>query len=438
MEEILVAAYIAFFCYLIRKIRFFRDLGIRTGWLQTAFIAKVAAGCLLGILYTVYYTDPTTSDTLKFFKDSEILFNTLYTEPLHFVKMLTGIGGNDPELRPYYEEMQAWLNKDVLFNDNKTIIRLNAFFRFFSLGYYNVHVVLLNFISFTGLICLYKVFSRVLKEDHPVLFLFLFFYPSLLFWGSGLLKDGLLLFALGLMLLSFHSILAGERNRMMYVYFSVALFLLLFTKFYIIMTVLPGVIAWTAARKNNGWKAAAVFTTVYCAFIVAGFNLWRLLPAYNLADIIYWKQHNFFVLAEMTHARSVIDIPELDYGAMSIVINSPMAFFNALTRPGIFDDLSNPMIAPAAIENTLLLLYTAWLFIARRKKQAGPVQPLHLFSIAVVLLLLTLIGLITPILGAMVRYKIAIYPFLFFLIFTFTENRKTRLRTICRNGNLND
>ena len=44
--------------------------------------------------------------------------------------MFTGIGGNDPELRHYYESMNAWLNKDVLFNDNKTIIRLNTFFRF--------------------------------------------------------------------------------------------------------------------------------------------------------------------------------------------------------------------------------------------------------------------------------------------------------------------
>src|SRR6188474_3501458 len=149
MEFILTLAYAVLFFYFIRKSKFFSDANI-SPWLPGAlFLLKCISGIILGLIYTVYYTNHNDTDTFKFFTDSKILFDTIYTRPKDFVRMLTGINDMAPELYPYYEKMNSWLNTNPFFNDNRTIVRLNAFFRFFSMGYYNVHVVFINFISFT-------------------------------------------------------------------------------------------------------------------------------------------------------------------------------------------------------------------------------------------------------------------------------------------------
>ena len=104
---ILVLAYSALFIQVIRRNGFFQLENIPTTWLQIAFLAKVIAGSCLGWLYFSYYHDEHTGDTIKFFRDSEILFNTIHTNPRHFFMMFTGIGGSSPELRHYYESMSA-------------------------------------------------------------------------------------------------------------------------------------------------------------------------------------------------------------------------------------------------------------------------------------------------------------------------------------------
>ncbi|MFM7217506.1 MAG: hypothetical protein ACKO1U_05765 [Bacteroidota bacterium] len=421
IQASLIVGYTALFLWVINRNALYRLKDIHPIWLTLAFIAKIGAGCFIGWLYYGYYADATTADTIKFFNDGNLLFSTIHHHPRHFLMMLTGIGGKSAELTPYYEQMSAWLNKDVLFNDNKTIIRLNAFFRFFSLGNYYVHVVFINFISFTGLICLYRTFESHLRGKGGSLFLALMFYPSLLIWGSGLLKDGLLLFALGVLLFTFDRVLSGNRKRIYLVCLAGSLFLLLFTKFYVIAAILPGLTAWLLLKNADRKWTMPGFMLVYLVFLLIAFNLYRLNPGWNLSDMIYWKQKNFLMQADLTHAGSKIQIPELGLGAWSILTNAPGALLRALVRPGLFDDLSNPMVLMAAIENTLLLLFVAYLLFLRREQPAARPEPITAFSLLTTIVLLTLIGLITPILGALVRYKVVALPFLAYLVLRYSK-----------------
>ena len=144
MHILLTCAYVAAFVYIIRKWSFFKSEGIPASWATYLFLFKIVAGVILGLIYTYHYTDPKTTDTFKFFNDSTILFQSIWTHPYDFFRMLTGYDAESEELRSYYLRMDAWLNTNLLFNDNRTIIRLNAIFHFFSLGYYYIHVVFLN------------------------------------------------------------------------------------------------------------------------------------------------------------------------------------------------------------------------------------------------------------------------------------------------------
>jgi hypothetical protein len=426
MEPLLCAAYAALFLHLIRRSGFYRDPEIPSVWMQVAFLAKVAAGIALGWIYYHHYRDRYTSDTIKFFDDSGILFETLRTRPWDFFRMLTGIGGDAPELRPYYERMSAWLNTDVLFNDNKTIIRLNTVFRFFSCGYYYVHVVLINILSFTGIYAMYRTMADFSAGRKRLLFVAVFFLPSLLFWGSGLLKDGLMLFALGFLVRSYSSWMNGNRSVKNLSVLGGSLFLLLFTKFYVIMTVLPGLLAWRLAGNTSGYRTLAIFTLTYASLMILGFNLYRIWPNYDLSELIYWKQHNFLAQADRLLPASRIQIPVLDHGIASILLHAPGALVRSLIHPAITDHPDQPLVLATAIENMLLLGFLGITWFRCRANNPTTWKSIHFFSLFMCLIILTLIGLITPVLGALVRYKIVVYPFLLFVWIQLMDAEKSK------------
>lgn len=420
MEWILVTGYTFLFIALILKVPGFKVLDIPPAWLVAVFSLKVLCGIALGLTYTYIYTDRSTSDTFKFFDDSKIIFNSLSTNPYDFLRMFTGFDGNAPELRHYYVQMNAWLNTDVMFNDNKTIIRLNVLFHFFSMGKYYVHVVFINFISFIGLFCIFKTFQSCINYPGKILFAGTFLLPSVMFWGSGLLKDGLLLFALGILLVSFKRILLEEKSIKNIIMFFISITLLVFTKLYVIIILFPGLLAWYWSRNESGIRVFIKFCAVYLLYLVLAFNIHHIAPKYNVTDLVYWKQKNFNTLAELTNAKSVIKIPQLEHGIISIIKNSPVAFLTALSRPFLTDIKGNFLILLSALE-TVFILMLCFLAILFRKKANVPIKPFLVFSFFFVLLLFTLSGLITPILGALVRYKVPALPFLMFLILPFID-----------------
>ena len=433
MHLILVIIYTVLFLYLIRRMKFFSLEEINPTFVSIVFLLKIAAGCCLGLVYTYYYTDRSTADTFKFFDDGKILADVLRTNPKHYFEMLTGIHSDSPELRTYYERMNAWYNIDVLFNDNHTLVRLNAIFHFFSFGYYYVHVVFINFISFCGLIALFRLFQSFLRSNQTSqknksneLFAGIMLLPSMLFWGSGLLKDGLLLFALGMLLYSLNKIISSKHSVTNIIAFAFCLLLLTITKLYVLIIIFPGIIAWYWSRNNLGRIILLKFICCYAIYLVLAFNVGEINNKYKIQDLIYYKQKNFYVLAENTKAKSVIQIDQVEPTAWSIIEHSPRAVLRVLTRPFVTDSRS-PLILMAALENIFILLILVVCMLTYRR--SGFInQPVFYFSVVFVLLMFSLIGLITPILGAMVRYKVPALPFLVFILVCMYDKEKFRKR----------
>ncbi len=424
MEIILVVAYTILFLFLIRRMKFFSLEEIQPRFVSVVFVLKIIAGCTLGLLYTYYYTNRMTADTFKFFDDGKILFNTFFTNPKHFFEMLTGINGKSPELTTYYETMNTWFNTDVLFNDNKTMIRLNAIFDFFSLGYYYVHVVFINFFSFTGLIALFRLFQSFQKNKSKEIFIVMMLLPSMLFWGSGLLKDGLLLFALGMMLYLFNRIVNKTCSNRHLIAFILSFFLLMMTKLYVLAAIFPGLIAWCWSRDDSMKKILFKFATCHLVYFMMVFNVGLVSDKYDITDIIYYKQKNFYTLAEYTNAKSLIHISQIEPTVWSVLKHSPEAVLRVFVRPFVTDS-SSPLILLSAFENILILVIILLCIVSFKKTEIIQ-QPIFYFSILFVLILFALIGLITPILGALVRYKIPALPFLMFVFISVSDLEKLR------------
>ena len=413
MQIILTATYCLLFLYVIRKLSFFRTDGIPVWMPGVVFFLKCISGILLGLIYTYYYTNHQDADSFKFFTDSKYMFDALYTKPYDFFRMFTGFDSNAPELRPYYLKMDAWLNTNPIFNDNKTIVRLNTFFRFFSLGYYYVHVIFINAISFTGLFCIFRSFIVYAPSKKTELFFLTFLLPSVMFWGSGLLKDGLLIGGFGIFLYAFVRIIHHGLSVKRMIALIAGAWILFMTKVYVIAIILPGIFAWWIARNSNGTKAVIIFLLSYIIYLGIGFNIYRFDPDINLAAEIFYKQKNFIEFAEQ-HSATMITLPRIECSGISVLQHAPHALSNTLFRPFLTDYPGNPLILLASVENLFIMLLILLCLISIDMKK-NKTNAFVMFNLAFILLLFVLIGLSSPVLGAIVRYKIIALPSLMFV-----------------------
>jgi len=403
------------------------------------FIIKVLTGVIVSLIYTYYYTDRSTADIYKYFDDSKVMYDALYRKPLDFFRMLFGIHNDNPYFdRNYYSIMNNWYRpyEPNVYNDNHTIIRFNAVVRLVSFGYYNVHTVFMCFFSTIGLLALFKTFFPLLKNKRKELAVLLFLMPSVLFWGSGVLKEGLLLFGLGILLLSFTKLTDKGFSFRFIIGMLIGLLILAYLKYYILTILIPLLISNFITAKTKIRPVFIIYLAVIILFFAILLNIYRIFPQYHVLEILAQKQNSFVYLAEKINAGSIYEHRLLQPDIRDFIIKSPKAFYTVLFRPFIFET-DSPFILLAAFENSLLVMATVFcfFFLTFRREYTN----MLLFCIFFVIITFVLTGLTTPVLGAVVRYKIPALPFLAItLLLIFDKDKFLRKYNLIKSKFLKD
>ncbi|OFZ00111.1 MAG: hypothetical protein A3K10_07275 [Bacteroidetes bacterium RIFCSPLOWO2_12_FULL_31_6] len=410
MGFFLTILYSCIFAFVIYKWKFFDDNEIGKSWFVAAFGLKLLFSVLLTLIYTYYYTDRSTSDIYKYFDDSKIMFDALKNHPTDYFKMLFGIDNDTIYFdETYYKKMIFWYRvyNSNLFSDSHIIIRFNAFIRLFSFGHIYVHNVFINFISLLGLMALFRFFKPLFIQNAKVLFYALFLIPSVLFWGSGLLKEGLILFGLGFLLLSIQQLFIKLKWYHLPL-IAASVVVLLYSKPYVIAALSSPMLAHLIYKKLTPNKPILSFVYSFgslTAFISA---IVLFTGKYSPFDIIIDKQREFINHITIYKTNSSFEIPELS-NWFSIIKYTPNAWLNTFIRPYLWESKS-PFVLLSSLENLLFIgLFMVVLFFPNKKRE-------HLFYIifclSFVFVLFTIIGLMIPIFGALVRYKVPALPFL--------------------------
>ena len=443
MEALLVITYTALFSFIINKMIFFDVDGISKKMITSIFLLKILFGLVLWGIYTFYYTDRATADIYKYFDDSKIIFDTLKTKPLHFFQLVFGIGNGAPEFDHYYSSMNYWARQidSNIYNDSHTIIRFNALVRLFSFGYYNVHTVFICFLSLVGLTAIYKTVVNYLQDKKRELLFVVFFLPSVLFWGSGVLKEGLIFFALGMLM--YHSQKLFSIKSI--VYCLGATLLLALSKFYVWIAILPGLICIVWILKTNASRVFLKFSIVLILTIAVGLNIDKFTSIQNPLVTLSQKQYEFNQLASgklsdsnkktITPAISAIEINKLEPTIGSFIKNAPQALLNTTFRPYLWE-LKSPMMLLAGLENVWVVMFIL-LAIVFRKPVTSISLAFVLFCLSFVIIQFLIIGETTPILGAVVRYRTIALLFLFIALLFIIDKDKLLKRIPFLNKVLN-
>jgi hypothetical protein len=467
----LIAYTIVFFLAILLLIRY-SGLNKRIGfhpWLLPIFFA---IKCGVGILFLQFYIfgQPDAhekNDAGTFLYEGKILHDVFHESPSDYFHFLTGIGESQELIEKHLMDTDHWSTGDQdIVNDNKNVIRIHSLLYFISFGSPVIHMLIFCLLSLLGSVFLFLAVRNYSLLKPWIILALLVLLPGALFWSSGLVKESIVILGLGFFafaLLSNYS----RRKRIIIGVFG-TLILLLF-KPYILLILLPCLGVYFVYLKTKKHSLAVVLILI--PVCIVGFSVLAPSIVQKATHFLSRKQHDFSNVGrggmhvkadtcyyyfspdkysqlalngdsvrltseidawivrhgslrppEPVHlfptdevwittfknepANSFIETTPIDDSPLQLLINAPSALANTLFRP-LPTDAGSVLKYPAFLETIFLFGLLIWSDFRRRKlnkKEKGIILSLILFSLALALL----IGWVTPVLGAIARYRVPI------------------------------
>ncbi len=413
MLQLLPILYLFLFAFIIYKSHFFRIQGIKPIESVMLFVVKVIAALALYLVYTKTYTDRAMADVFKFFDDSEALHQLFYSAPSHFFGNFFGWLDDFNYNGRYVDWMNNWVYPygNRMYNDNRIMIRLHALTRFFSAGNYHVHSIFFAFFSFTGLHLIAKAFVPFIQQYFKWFYLTLFLFPSILFWGSGCLKETLLILELGFTTFFFFQFCKTFKVSF-FIFTIIGILSIAYTKVYILAALLPGMLAYFIYLKTNKKRLVLTYLGVFLILFLMLFGMSFVRPSLDFAQLLTTKQNGFVNVALETQSGSLISDYKVEQSWKGMLTFIPTAFYRVFVLP--FPWQGNAFEKIAGAENAFFLFILILSFIKGKLKN---ISNAYLFSLSFAIVLYGIIGLTVPVTGAMVRYKIPALIFFTTIIF---------------------
>ncbi len=407
-------------------------------FLVPGVLIKIAGAIAFVMVYTLYYPG---GDTTSYFDSSVIITKLLYQDPGTYFSILTN------HLTP---ENYSHFNKTTLYPefwfDNLTfsVIRFTSPLTILGLNSFLATTILLSILSFTGIWKLYLVFCEQYPAIYKQLAFAILFFPSVLFWGSGILKDSYTLCAASWLLYGFYSLFIRKKNIFINVIaIIISIYVLISLKPYIFYAIFLGILLWLVFEKLNVFKSTFLKTIFFpiSVLIIGGIGAIVVIK-------ISASMGDFYSSIEGMMQKAVItqdDLRREYYGGNRFDIGSFQPTFGGIISkmgPAIIAGLYRPFIweartslmALSGLENLFLIIFTIRVIFF------GPVfifrsiihKPfLLVFSLAFALTFAFAIGLATANFGALVRYKIPLIPF--FVSGLFILNHKFKLYRLSKD-----
>lgn len=412
-QTILIFTYLLLGYWLIARLSLFKDSDVPTKYWRSLFLLKVLVGVVYSQYHLRYYGG---GDTWTFFRESGIYFESIRTSFWTYLQLVFGPNGYKPvpeEFLVYTDPSRYWWD-----SSEYLLIRINTFLRLLSFGEYYVHLVFWNFLSILGIGYIYRFFAEQLTSGRRVLFALLALTPSILFWASGLHKEALSFFFIGGVIWNLHQIKAGVGSKVLRIVFVVsAMYLLVVMRIYIAVLLVPALIAFLWVESGDTKSALLKYGLVYFACFV--FSL--------LGPFISEKLDFYGRIAEMLAITkkyfpgyATLDAPNIKADEWwTFYTNIPKALYNVFLKPNFYDGVAWYRIF-AFVETYLIA--AAILFGVIKIKWASFLENNRaLFALFFGLSLITIIGLVSVNMGAIVRYRTVALAFIICSIYLGTR-----------------
>lgn len=385
---------------------------------------RVIGSIAFGLVYQFYYKG---GDTVSYFQWSSAFIDYLFAFPASAIRYLIYSPKEDYLGFYYYPMIQqkvAGAHYIFKFNTSESyFIKLSVIPTILGLDTYLGASLLFALLSFFGSWCMFLVFRDIRKDMTRQVAIACLFIPSIIFWGSGVMKDSLMLASVCFLTYGLYfGIIKREniiRNVML---IALCGYLIIRIKGYIILPFIPAAAYWIFMTYNSRIRSsflriisAPIFFAIIAGVVVFGVsNIGTILGRYSIEnlqntanDFQSWHQ----VASEGGSGYKLGD--ENDFTTTGLLKKFPLAVNVTLFRPYIWE-ARNAVNLIAALESLVILFFTiTTIFRTGIFKLPGKLinNPHIGFCIIFALIFSFSVGLTSYNFGALVRYKIPCIPF---------------------------
>ena len=419
MQEFLIpAVWATILLFFIYRFDFFKIQEINPAWPYAAFLFKL----LLGFAnYYIWLNIIGHGDSLRYFHDSQIVYQSLFDNPTYFFELITrsSLENIPAHLIPYQKEL--FIEWHV---NEYHMVRLLAILNVFTFGNVWANIVLIAFGSYAATMGLFKSLNQFLVIDADKknrIFLFLFFLPSIVFWTGGLLKEAPVFMLVCIIIIQLFTIESSpNRNKtpakplLILVVCIYALFLI---RDYLAILVSLNLLLLFFARTIV--KPQYLNKT----FII---NSITVIVLFFAVPIVF-PQLNYFHYAQSEQTYFLNGEPDPDYkfsaiggNGIAVIKQIPYALNNIFFRPNLMHSDSVFRLYQSV---ELIIVWLIIVFLAiKMLRQKHPFSATALFMIIVAIELLGIYGLMVTDADTLSRYRSI--PLFFILLFMWLHKPK--------------
>ena len=205
-------------------------------------IAKLLGVSAFCIVYVFYYEG---GDTVNYFLGTKAIIGVLSQD---LDKGIAVIFNTDSYLNSWYSfNHETGFPPHYMWKDSLTfsVSRLSSLFYILGSGSFIATSFFTAIFSYIGVWKLFRLFNSIYPGYSKGLFYLMLLLPSLIFWGSGIMKDSYVLGATCWITYNLYKVFI-ERKKLFWnlIFLTLNLFILLNTKAYVLISIFPGIILW--------------------------------------------------------------------------------------------------------------------------------------------------------------------------------------------------
>lgn len=424
-----VAMLIYIMAYLIRP---YATDAVNRKYFFPALSVKIIGAIALGVIYQFYYNG---GDTYNFHTHgSRHIWEAFIDSPGQGLDMMLSGGEHDGSFYKYSSQILFFTDPSAYF-----IIRLAAFFDFFTFSTYSATALCFAVLSFAGMWMFFLTFYRRYPDLHRQLAIASFFIPSVFFWGSGLLKDTLMMACLGVVTYEIDQLFFQKKVTFVHILlFVVSLWCIFSVKKFILQAFLPAALVWIYLGNLNMIRSVAIKILIFPILVVLSiFSIYYSVVKVGEGDRRYAVE-NIAKTAKITaydirfqtgrDAGSGYTLGELDGSFGSMLRLAPQAINVSLYRPYLWE-VNNPLMLLSAMESLVFLILSLILIFRYRLGILKSFRnPDVSFSFIFSIILAFAVGVSSFNFGTLVRYKIPLLPFYALaMILIYYENKPRKV-----------
>ena len=367
---------------------------------------KLFLGLALGYIYADFLGG---GDTWAYRYDASLVAQWGWQHPWEYLRSLFS-KSIDPEL---LAQLQAAGQPRALF-----MVKMLAPFSALCGNDYWLMSAYLSSLSFMGMWLVATRLAETYQAHRKAVVAAILFFPSVVFWSSGVSKEGLFMAGWGLIIAYSWPYFKHWRPPQL---LRIALLLLVVyfmfrLKYYYVVVLVPLLLTTLILyrSKHTSWAYIWRWSLLLVVILLLGSFAHPNLQPWRILGVI---KANALEIVQKSHPQALINYWEHADPLVWCLINLPKALWAGLIRPMVWDWSSSWWQNLVVVENLFLFLI-AWgnlKEIGGLKLKPQIVLPVFVY----ILTLAALLALSTPNLGTLTRFKVAYLPLLIFILLAF-------------------